>query len=243
MSYREKIYKYYSSNRIGRLAPDTVAGFKLREPYLKKIIRDHFPENKNARIVEIGCGHGAFQYYIRKAKYINSIGIDGSEEQIKEAHRLGINNVFLGDLSDYIKYCETESIDLLIAFDVIEHFTKAELSNLTDEFCRTLKRGGKIICHTPNAEGIFGNFMRHWDFTHEIAFTRQSIAQLFLSSGFSKMESYEDKPIPHGLKSLIRYMFWQYFVRQSYRLLMLIETGGCDKNAIFSQNFLTIAMK
>jgi len=141
--YRQKIYRYYSSNRIGRLAPETVAGFKPRESYLKKLIKEHFPRDKNIRILEIGCGHGAFQYYIAQAGYTNSIGIDGSEEQVKEAHRLGIKNVILADLVEYIKRVEDNSIDLLIAFDVIEHFTKDELSCLVDEFYRIIKNGGK----------------------------------------------------------------------------------------------------
>jgi 2-polyprenyl-3-methyl-5-hydroxy-6-metoxy-1,4-benzoquinol methylase len=244
MNYREKIYKYYSSNRIGKLAPDTVKGFKPREPYLRKIIKDHFQEdNKKARILEIGCGHGAFQYYITQAGYTNSIGIDGSEEQVQEAHRLGIQNIIHADLVDYIKTVENNSIDLLIAFDVIEHFKKEELSDLEDEFFRVLKPGGKIICHTPNGEGPFGNFIRTSDFTHEIAFTRQSIAQLFLSSGFEEVKSYEDKPIPHGLKSMVRYILWEYFVRNIYRFLRIVECGSCDKDAIFSQNFLTVAYK
>ncbi|NUO08514.1 MAG: class I SAM-dependent methyltransferase [Candidatus Brocadia sp.] len=243
MGYREKIYKYYSSNRIGKLAPDTVTGFKPREPYLRKIIKEHFPADKHAKILEIGCGHGAFQYYITQSGYLNSIGIDRSEEQIKEAYRLGIRNVVYADLVSYIKAVKNNSVDLLIAFDVIEHFSKDELSDLVDDFYRVLKTGGKIISHQPNGESPFGNFVKTGDFTHEIAFTRQSIAQLFLSSSFKEVTSYEDKPIPHGLKSLMRFVLWEYFVRNFYRLLIGIETGDCDRNAIFSQNFLTVAYK
>lgn len=240
MDYRQKLYKHYSSNRINKLSPDTVEGFKPREPFFKKIIKDHFPDDKNVRVLEIGCGHGVFQYYIAQAGYDNSIGIDGSEEQVKEAHRLGIKNVKLSNVADYLKTVEDNSIDLLIAFDVIEHFTKEELSYLVDEFNRVLKQSGQIITHQPNGEGPFGNCIRYGDFTHENAFTRKSIAQLFLSSGFEKVKSYEDKPIPHGLKSAIRYMLWEYVIRNVYRFLVVVETGVCDKNAIFSQNFLTI---
>ncbi len=243
MNYREKIYRYYSSNRIDKLAPDSSEGFRSREPYIMKIIREHFPKERDARILEIGCGHGAFQYYITQAGYTGSIGIDGSEEQIHEAYRLGIKNVVHTDLVDYMKTVTNNSVDLLVAFDVIEHFTKQELSDIVEEFYRVLKGTGKIICHTPNGEGPFGNFMRTWDFTHELAFTRQSIAQLFLSSGFKEVKSYEDKPIPHGFKSTVRYILWEYCIRNVYRLLVTIEAGSCDKDAIFSQNFLTVVRK
>lgn len=242
-SYRKKIYKYYSSSSIRKLAPDSLDGFKPRESYLKKIIKDHFPVDSSARILELGCGHGALQHYIALAGYSNSVGVDTSEEQIKEARRLGIQNVLFSDLSDYMKNMEDVCIDLLIIFDVLEHFDKDEISALIDEFYRVLKVGGKIICHAPNGEGPFGNFMRTWDFTHEIAFTRRSIAQIFLASGFSEVTSYEDKPTPHGLKSIVRYLLWEYFIRNICRLFMIIEKGRCDKEAIFSQNFLSVIVK
>lgn len=243
MNYRPKIYTYYSSNRVDKLAPETVKGFKSREPYLKKIIRDHFPKNKGIKMLEVGCGHGAFQYYIQQAGYTNSIGIDGSKEQVQEAHRLIIKNVIQADMFEYLRTIEYNSIDLLIAIDVIEHFTKEELSDLADEFFRVLKAGGKMICHTTNGDSPFGSSIFFRDYTHELSFTRQSIAQLFLASGFSAVESYENKPIPHGLKSMVRYMLWEYVVRNIYRFLIVVETGACDKNAILTQSFLTVATK
>lgn len=242
-NYRNKIYKEYSSRRIGTLAPDTVGGFKPRAPYFEKVIRDHFPQDKTSRILEIGCGHGAFLYFLQRSGYTDIDGVDTSEEQVREAHRLGITCVRHGNLMEVLAGIKDNSLDVLIAFDVIEHFTKDELSDLVDEFYRILKRGGKVISHQPNAEGPFGNFMRHWDFTHELAFTRQSIAQLFFSSGFAKVQSYEDKPVMHGMKSLARYILWEFVLRRIYMFRMVIETGGCDHNSIFSLNFLTIAEK
>lgn len=242
-NYRNKIYKYYSSRRIGKLAPDTVDGFKSRAPYFKKLIREHFPQDRNAKIVEIGCGHGAFLHYVQEAGYANSKGVDTSQEQVQEAHRLGIASVQQGDLVEHLKGIDGNTVDVLIAFDVLEHFTKEEVSELVEELYRVLKKGGTVISHQPNGEGPFGNFIRHGDFTHELAFTRQSIAQLFLSSGFAKVASYEDKPVIHGMKSFVRYVLWEFVLRRIYRLRMVIETGGCDRNAIFSLNFLTVAEK
>lgn len=241
--YRQKIYKYYSSKRIGRLAPDTVDGFKLQAPYFLKLIREHFPKDTDATILDLGCGHGAFVYHIQRAGYTRITGVDASEEQVREARRLGVRGVQHGDLVAHLNAIDSSSVDLLIAIDVIEHFTKDELSDLVDEFYRVLRTRGKVVSHQPNSEGPFGSFMRHWDYTHELAFTRQSIAQLFLASGFSDIRSYEDKPVVHGLRSLIRFILWEYAIRNVYRCLVTIECGACPPDAIFSQNFLTIATK
>lgn len=56
--HRGKIYRHYSSDRIGKLAPDTVEGFRPRAPYFLKLMRDHFPAARAAAILEIGCGYG-----------------------------------------------------------------------------------------------------------------------------------------------------------------------------------------
>ena len=242
-SYRQKIYQYYSSDRIGELAPSTVKGFAPRQPYFNKIIREHFPANRQSSILELGCGHGAFLYFMHEEGYRNAVGIDGSEEQVKEAQRLGISGITKGDLVEYLSGCGEESLDLVIAFDVIEHFTKDELSLLVDNLYRALKKGGKFICHQPNSEGPFGNSIKDGDFTHETGFTRQSVAQLFLSSGFSSVQSYEDKPVVHGIKSLVRFVLWEFVIRQIYSFITLVETGAKNRSAIYSMNFLSVVMK
>jgi 2-polyprenyl-3-methyl-5-hydroxy-6-metoxy-1,4-benzoquinol methylase len=242
-NYRQKIYQYYSSSRIGELAPSTVKGFVPRQPYFNKIIREHFPADRQSRILELGCGHGAFLYSMHKEGYVNAVGIDGSEEQVKEAQRLGISGIKKGDLVEYLGGCGEESLDLVIAFDVIEHFSKDEISLLVDNVYKTLKKGGKLICHQPNSEGPFGNFMRDWDFTHETGFTRQSIAQLFLSSGFSSIQSYEDKPVVHGIKSLARFILWDFVIRPIYNFITLVEAGAKGRSAIYSRNFLSVVIK
>jgi len=241
-NYREKIYKYYSNNSGRNLAPQTIEGFSSRKPFFDKIISNHFPKDKNKNILEVGCGYGAFGYFIQKAGYKNYIGIDGSESQVSEAKRLGIN-IILGNLVDYLKKLENNSVDLLIAIDVIEHFTKEELSDLIDDFYRVLKKDGVVITHQPNGESPFGNSIRYGDFTHELAFTRSSISQIFLSSGFNNVQSYEDEPIGHSLKSKIRLILWSYLVKPFYKFLLIVESGGVDKDIILTKNFLTVIRK
>ncbi len=243
MQYRERIYKNYSSARVGELVPKSVEEFKPRKPIFEKIIKNHFPKDKDTKILELGCGHGTFQYFIQKAGYENSIGVDGSVEQVNGAKSLGIKNIIFGDMINHIENQDDNSLDMIIAFDIIEHFTKNELVGLVDELFRVLKKDGLIIAHQPNSEGPFGSFMRDWDYTHELSFTRQSIAQIFLSSGFRSIETYEDKPIPHGIKSFFRYLLWEFLIRKIYVIIRIIESGWCDKEAIFTQNFLAVIKK
>ncbi len=240
--YRNRIYQSYVHARQVSLAPPTIDGLRPRAPYFNKLIRDHFPSDRNASILDLGCGHGALVHFARQAGYHKTTGVDLSPQQVAEAQHLGIKGVSEGNLMQTLKNLADCSQDMVITFDVIEHFTKNELIPFVDEVYRVLRKGGKWIIHTPNGESPFFGRIRYGDFTHEQAFTRTSITQLLKSSRFSLITCYEDTPIPHGLKSAVRWLLWKA-IRGVLRLYLAAETGAGEKTCIFSQNFLTVASK
>lgn len=241
-TYRTRIYRHYVQARAQALAPDTVAGLAPRAPALHKLVRQHFPADRNAAVLDLGCGHGALLHFARAAGYTNLRGVDGSPEQVAAARRLGIDGVEEGDLRDALAAQPDASLDVVVAFDVIEHFTRDELLPFVDEVRRVLKPGGRWIIHVPNGESPFGGRMRYWDMTHELAFTRTSLAQLLLSSGFAEVRCFEDQPVVHGAKSALRWVLWQGF-RALLRLYIAAETGDAGGGHIFSQNLLAVARR
>ena len=240
--YRDRIYGRYVNARSEALAPATLNGLRPRAAYLRKLVRHHFPTNRNAAIVDLGCGHGALIHFAREAGYRNIEGIDRSAEQVAAANRLGIDGVREGDLMEAISSLPADSQDMVLTLDVVEHFRKDEVIAFVDQVRRVLRLGGRWIIHTPNGESPFGARMRYGDFTHEGAYTRESICQLLLASEFAHVECYEDSPIPHGIKSLIRWILWMG-IRGGLRLWLAVETGDAARNAIFSQNLLAVASK
>ena len=240
--YRERLYKAYLRNRHGSHAPKNIEDLKPRAAYLYKVINDHFPDDRQALIVDLGCGHGALIYFARKQGYQNITGIDRSPQQVAEARQLGIDQVSEGDLLNGLKSYNDQSLDAVITFDVIEHLTKDELIQFSDEVYRVLKNNGRWIIHAPNGESPFFGRIRYGDITHEQAFTHESITQLLRAIGYSHISCYEDKPIPHGIKSAVRWFLWKS-VRGILRLYMLVETGSGSRDSIFTQNFLTVATK
>jgi SAM-dependent methyltransferase len=240
--YRTRIYAHYVNARQYPLAPGSVGELAPRLPYLKQLVVRHFPQHLDAAVLDLGCGHGALIYVARRMGYRNISGVDGSPEQVAAAERLGIEGVRLGDARQALAEQTDGSLDAVVCFDLIEHFTKDELLELVDEIYRVLKRGGRWIIHTPNAESPFGNRMFFWDFTHELAFTRTSLAQLLFASGFREVNCYEDRPVPHGLKSAVRWFLW-HGIRLGLRAYLAVETGDTGRDAIFSQNLLAVAVK
>lgn len=202
---------------------------------------EHFPASRDATILEVGCGYGALLHIARAAGYTKLSGIDGSPEQVAAAAALGIAGVREGDLLTALADLPPESHDAVVAFDVIEHLTKDELVGFTDQVLRVLKPGGRWIIHVPNAASPFFGAVRYGDLTHELAFTSESLAQLVLASGFREVQSYEDRPIPHGLKSWGRAVLWR-LLRRLLGFYLMVEVGAANQ-PILTQNLLAVAVK
>ncbi|HZC68995.1 MAG TPA: methyltransferase domain-containing protein [Nitrospirales bacterium] len=240
--YRQRIYGQYVTARDKPLAPLSLEGLRPRLPFFRQVIRRHFPSDRNAAILDLGCAHGAFLYPMHEAGYKGAKGVDAAIEQVAAARRLGIAGVEQGDVMSTLAVTPATSLDVVVSFDLIEHFTKAELIHLIDGVYRVLRPGGRWIIHTPNAEAPFGARMRYWDFTHELAFTRTSLSQVLRASGFASVHCYEDQPVPHGLKSAFRFLLWR-LIRTGVLLYLAAETGALDHSAVFSQNLLAVARR
>ncbi len=159
-----------------------------------------------------------------------------------KAAGLGIVGVTHADLFDALATLDAVSKDVIVAFDVIEHLTKNEVLRLAEEVVRVLAPRGTWIIHTVNGESPFFGRIRYGDFTHENVFTRQSIRQALLSRGFAQVKCFEDTPVIHGAASLGRAAVWK-LVRGAFRVALAAETGDRGAEAIFSQNFVTVAAK
>jgi SAM-dependent methyltransferase len=242
MHYRDRIYRDYLTARHESVAPQTIEAFAPRAPYLRRVIRDHFPPDKASRILELGCGHGIFIHFIREAGYANVTGVDRSPEQVAVAKKLRIEGVIGGDIMATLSGMPDACLDVLIAHDVIEHLTQNEAVALADHANRVLAPNGLFVLHTINADSPFFGAIRYGDFTHEMAYNRASMGQLLMSSGFTRVDCFEDAPIAHGLTSTVRLLLWKV-LRSGLRLFNAVETGDIGRNAVLTRNFLTVATK
>lgn len=238
---RERIYRHYVDAASTPLAPSSVEGLAPRHAVLARLIANHFPSARDARILELGCGHGALLHFAQKAGYTDMSGVDASPAQVAAARQLGIAGVAQGELLATLKATEAGSYDAVVAYDVIEHLTKDELLDMADEVARVLKPGGRWIIHAPNGLSPFCGVMMYGDLTHELAFTPESLTQLFLACGFRSAEFHEDPPAAHGLASAVRAWLWK-LVRQVFRVMLIVETGMTGYR-VFTINLIAVAVK
>jgi len=234
-SWKEQIYDKYVSTGQSTGSES----LKYRKPYIAHVVKNNFPSDRSVRILDLGCGDGAWIHLLSEIGYENTHGVDISSEQIERAKNRGVKNVSKKDAFEHLNQLKNE-IDIMLMIDLIEHFDRSTLIDLIKNAYTSMRKNGKIIIHVPNAQGLFGMSVRYGDLTHEISFTPKSVEQLLRPIGFSDVKVYEHKPVPHGLLSLVRRFVWEIGILP-FRLLLRAEAPG--KYPILSQNMLVTAVK
>jgi 2-polyprenyl-3-methyl-5-hydroxy-6-metoxy-1,4-benzoquinol methylase len=153
------------------------SAFACRQPWL--------PSNKNARILDFGCGWGKQLLSLWCAGYPNLEGVELVESQAKLAAE-GIAGRFPVHCADGRAFLEDrpESYDLVVLNDVIEHVPRSETVPLLSCIQRALSPGGRIVVRTPNMATLFAAYSRYLDVTHVTGFTEFSIVQVLEQAGF-----------------------------------------------------------
>lgn len=244
--WEQRVYdRYVSTGKLPKQT-DPELLFAPARPYFEKVMREHILPSSNisSYILELACGPAPFVYLLKQGGYTQLIGIDTSAEQVALAHAIGLEKeVILGDVDDFLDKASPESFDIVLMFDILEHFSTAEQFALMDKVFTKLKKGGKVILHLPNAEARYGTRVLYGDITHKASFTRRSLEQLMLTVGFQSVRCFEDKPIIHGFISTIRRALWE--IVTLWQVFMLaIETGNLRRHAyILSLNMLVVVEK
>ena len=239
LDHRQRLYARYRSDQ------GWDPGFDDRAPRkagLDRLARLYLPADRRARILDLGCGSGTLVDHLRRKGYGSVTGVDAAGEQIAAGSGRGIEGLTEEDLLAFVRRQPDGSWDTVVAWDVLEHLDKGELLTLLDEVHRTLGAGGRLVLHAPNAESPFGSRMRYADFTHEQAFTRESLGQVLRAAGFRRLSVHEDDPVVHGAASALRFLLWK-LIRGLLRLYTAAETGSPGRECVFTQNLIGVAWR
>jgi len=187
IDYSKTISRSLSSNPH-RDKPDYLD--RLYEHYLP-----HFPESKNAKMLDMGCGGGLFLKFCLNHGYINVSGLDSDPSLVSDIKSwIDDADVITEDFLIHLDQVEG-TYDAIFMNNVIEHIKKDDLLVMLGKIKKALKPGGVFMATTGNIENPLnlGLFLR--DFTHEIGFTLNSLRQVGLMSGFDedKVQALEKK--------------------------------------------------
>lgn len=146
------------------------------------------------RVLELGCGSGAFAAALKRSGVREVVGIE-SVPSAAEAARARLDKVLLADVERDVLELPPGAFDCLVCNDVLEHLVDpwAVLNKLRP----LLRPGAGLVVSLPNVR--FHKVVRHlvwpgqWryeddgvlDRTHLRFFTREGARQLVESAGFA----------------------------------------------------------
>src|SRR6266550_451280 len=121
--YRDVIYSAYRSARLAAPFPSPEEEFAHRVHYLRRMINKVVPPNPAIRIIDLGCGSGSILRVLAEKGYRSLLGVDVSQEQASLARNYPGVTVVNADLREFLANAPDGAYDVVIAFDVLEHFT------------------------------------------------------------------------------------------------------------------------
>jgi len=134
---------------------------------------------RSLRLLEIGFGNGSFLGWARDQGH-TVFGVEINALQLAASERAGFNT--RSSLTALAAAFNVEELDGVVAFDVFEHLTAAQLIELLQELQRLLKPEGWILARFPNGDSPFGRLNQHGDLTHVTTLGSVAIRHLAVSS-------------------------------------------------------------
>ena len=146
------------------------------------------------RVLEIGSGRGELQQLF--ASYgVPSYGVDYDEGMVEEARAKGLN-VEQGDGIAHLLSLPDASLGGVIAIQVVEHLTNAQIKALLDLCYRKVAKGGRVVFETINPKSLLAlssNYFR--DPSHVFPLHPDTLSFTMTLAGFRVIELRELSPV------------------------------------------------
>ena len=121
--------------------------------------------------------------------------------------------VIIDDVST-LKTIEQDSVDLIYACHVLEHFSRTEILNILETWNSKMKKGGIIRISVPDFDSIFLHYKKNknldsligllyggqrneYDY-HKVVFNFDTLSELLKKAGFSNVKRYEWRETEHS---------------------------------------------
>lgn len=177
----------------------------VREEMLK-----YLPETAK-KILDVGCGNGAFASIVKKKNNAEVWGIELMEDEAKVAATV-LDKVFVGVCEKYIDDLPENYFDAIYFNDVLEHL--ADPYSVLDTLKSKLTPEGVIISSLPNvrfyrtfSKVVFSKDWKYDEFgimdkTHLRFFTGKSIRRMYEELGY-KILTHEGINITKSIKPIL----------------------------------------
>lgn len=233
----DNIVRHYYTTTAGRGHVPNREYYNRSADGLLRRLGPWLPSDTKTVCLDLACGCGEMVYALERNGYLNSRGVDLSPEVIERARPFVKGQLICSDVLTHLTSLPARSIEFITAFNVLEHLPKDEILPLLSQVRRVLTPGGTLVLMVPNAVSPFGGMTRHWDMTHEWAFTPSNFRQLVPLAGFDPViEFRECGPMIHGFTSALRAVAWQV-MRAAISAWLLVEVADI-KGGIYTMDMM-----
>lgn len=228
--YRRKLFSSYNATHVSHLDADDESKLAFFREYTRVNYLQHLGnlDGNSAEILEIACNKGYLLAALHSLEFKKLFGVDLSPLDVEKAQQIVPSaEISYADAFDYLD-ANVEKFDVIILKAVLEHIQKDQVIPLLDAIKSGLKPAGMVIVDVPNMDWLFAQHERYMDFTHEVGFTRESLAQV-MRQVFSSVHIERGKPVMgSGLKSRIELQLRAMLVRSLNLVFRLIGEGASD---------------
>ncbi len=149
------------------------------------------------KVLDFGCGSG-YGTVIVSPNCLSIVGVDISTEAIYYAERNytkpNLSFLQVEDVSKNLLPFASESFDVVLSFQVLEHIREA--SSFFSEIVRVLTPGGILILATPDRKYRLFPFQRPWNIWHVHEYSasqlKKILEQYFIEVEIQKMGGKEE---------------------------------------------------
>lgn len=145
-----------------------------------------------AHVLEIGAGHCEWINHVRAAR---RMAVDVWSELPAHAGD-GVDAVVL-DASRDLPSLGASRFDVVLASNVLEHFTPDVSASVVTDVVNALKPGGRVIVIQPNFRFAYRRYFD--DYTHRAVFTDVSLPALLRSTGL-RVEVVQPRFLPYSMQ-------------------------------------------
>jgi 2-polyprenyl-3-methyl-5-hydroxy-6-metoxy-1,4-benzoquinol methylase len=166
--------------------------FELRnDTYGDFVLQNHvfeiLPLDKNARILDVGCGLCKHLSKLKELGYSNLKGVDVEKSALEACKSFEIEFELITDIVEYSTNHQSE-YDFIIMAHVLEHIEKNMTIAVLRAIRSMLKDNGFFYIVVPNGSSNTNCYWAYEDFTHHTLFTSGSLIYVIKAAGFSNFE-------------------------------------------------------
>lgn len=182
--------------------------------------RQWLPDDRQAPILDIGCGQGDFVRYAHSLGYRNITAVDIDTQAIAALKHLDGVTALTAQIGDTLPSTLYGPWALIVAKQMIYYVDRREASALLRSLAAALAPDGRLIIEIFNGSLLSSRFTQAKDPGILTAYTDLGLERLLVRAGL-KVESIEGAIIHASLPYCIARSAWHCL----YRLLLILDRG------------------